>query len=237
MLVAQACSAPVDPAAEAEEKAIREAPTSCPKGIARAIRASSGMDAAVEVRAGLIGLASMRSLVACAVRDSSGDFGPGAVIIMRADAPENEIRYALERLGFKQESLGWGRSKTSVGEVSGVGFDSFGSLARNLTENNRRAFLRYSDLFPPETVVLHAAVRARAAKPPKEGAEPSSIPLPLASWRCSWSPTYNDNWHDDAVCSNGTESVRPYLRPEDSYITRDELMGSAREYERQRNGG
>ena len=43
------------------------------------------------------------------------------------------------------------------------------------------------------------------------------------------------NWHNDALCSNGVRQVRPYLRPADSYITRDELMSSARAWARARN--
>jgi hypothetical protein len=196
------------------------------------------MDRAVPVRPGRLGLGPLRQFVACALLDNSPDeFGPFVVIVMRADAPENEIRYALDRLGFEQESLGWGRSRTLVGEVSGVAFGTFGSLARNLTENNRRAFLPYGDLFPPETVVLHAAVRGGLAAPPQQAAEPRATHPPVVSWHCSWSPTYNDNWHDDALCSNGTESVRPYLRPEDSFITSEELMDAASVYERQLNGG
>ena len=55
-------------------------------------------------------------------------------------------------------------------------------------------------------------------------AEPSRI------WRCSYSPTYNRDWHDDVVCSNGAEEHRPNLREWDSFITQDEIMESAREY-------
>jgi DNA primase len=62
-------------------------------------------------------------------------------------------------------------------------------------------------------------------------AEPSRI------WRCSYSPTYNRDWHDDVVCSNGTEEHRPYLREWDSFISQDEIMESAREYEQHLNGG
>lgn len=238
LLVAQACAYPADPAEEAAAEAAANAPTHCPRGFVNAVKRSTGMDSAVLVRPGRIGLGPLRQFVACALLDSSPDeFGPFAVIVMRADAPENEIRYALDRLGFEEESLGWGRSKTPVGEVSGVAFGTFGSLARNLTENNRRAFLPYGDVFPPKTVVLHAAVRGRFAKPPKAAAEPRSTPLPVVSWHCSWSPTYNNNYHDDALCSNGAESERPHLRAEDSYITPDELMGSARDYEVHLNGG
>ncbi|WP_299442256.1 hypothetical protein [uncultured Phycicoccus sp.] len=62
-------------------------------------------------------------------------------------------------------------------------------------------------------------------------AEPSPI------WRCSYSVTYNDDWHDDVVCSNGAEEHRPYLREWDDFITQDEIMESAREYEWHLNGG
>ena len=62
-------------------------------------------------------------------------------------------------------------------------------------------------------------------------AEPSPI------WLCSYSPTYNRDWHDDVVCSNGAEEHRPYLREWDSFITQDEIMESACEYERHLKGG
>lgn len=58
-----------------------------------------------------------------------------------------------------------------------------------------------------------------------------------AAWNCSYSPTYNNDWHDDAVCINGSEQVRPYLRGWDSFVTEAELMESAREYEARLNGG
>jgi len=54
-------------------------------------------------------------------------------------------------------------------------------------------------------------------------------------WTCRWAPTMDQNWHNDALCSNGVKRVRPYLRPNDTYITRDELMSSARAWARARN--
>ena len=57
-----------------------------------------------------------------------------------------------------------------------------------------------------------------------------------AVWRCEYEPTFNEDWHDDAVCSNGVEQQRPYLRKWDSFVTEAELMDSAREYEQQLNG-
>lgn len=75
---------------------------------------------------------------------------------------------------------------------------------------------------------------------PEQPAEPepemTPLPEPTADWVCRWSPTMNRDWHDDALCSTGSESERPYLRPWDDFVTPDELMESAREYERQRNG-
>ena len=58
-----------------------------------------------------------------------------------------------------------------------------------------------------------------------------------APWSCRWAPTMDQNWHNDALCSNGVRQVRPYLRPADSFITRDELMSSARAWARARNSG
>lgn len=55
-------------------------------------------------------------------------------------------------------------------------------------------------------------------------------------WSCSYSPTYDWDWHDDVICTNGTDSERPYLRPGDDFVTEAEIMQSAREYEQQLNG-
>jgi hypothetical protein len=56
-------------------------------------------------------------------------------------------------------------------------------------------------------------------------------------WTCRYAPTYNRDWHDDAVCSNGVESFRPYLLPEDSFITEDEFMMAMILYEEHLNSG
>ncbi len=61
-------------------------------------------------------------------------------------------------------------------------------------------------------------------------------PTNRAIWTCVYSPTYNNDWHDDVTCSNGAESKRPYLREWDSFVTEPEIMESAREYEVQLNG-
>ena len=56
-----------------------------------------------------------------------------------------------------------------------------------------------------------------------------------ATWSCDYSQTYNDDWHDDVACSNGVEQHRPHLRGWDDFVTEDEMMQSAREYEQELN--
>ena len=69
------------------------------------------------------------------------------------------------------------------------------------------------------------------------GPAAQAAPASAGSWSCRWAPTMDNNWHNDALCSNGVRQVRPYLRPADTYITRDELMASARAWARARNAG
>ncbi len=76
------------------------------------------------------------------------------------------------------------------------------------------------------------------ADPDFETEEPEELATadPVRLWECRYEPTYNNDWHDDVVCSNGSERHRPYLRDWDDFITQDEIMQSAREYEEQLNG-
>ena len=79
--------------------------------------------------------------------------------------------------------------------------------------------------------------------PGANGEADSSVPdeaevvpaFPAEVWRCHYSPTYNYDWHDDVVCSNGVEQHRPYLREWDDFVTEDEIMQSAYEYEQELN--
>lgn len=72
---------------------------------------------------------------------------------------------------------------------------------------------------------------------PKPKPQPSPWPQPSPEsqtqsvWRCSYSETWNDNWHDDMLCTNGLRSERPYLLPNDTYITPDEIMNEGLRYE------
>lgn len=86
---------------------------------------------------------------------------------------------------------------------------------------------QYSQPYEPPAEPSYAPPAPRYEPPP---------PPPPAGWRCRYSPTMNYDWHDDALCSNGTDSIRPYLREWDSFVTEDELMESARDYEQDLNG-
>ncbi|MFD6093102.1 hypothetical protein ACFWGN_13355 [Oerskovia sp. NPDC060338] len=63
------------------------------------------------------------------------------------------------------------------------------------------------------------------------------VPEQPAAWSCYLSITFNEDWHDDVECSNGIDFDRPYLREWDGFVTEDELMQSALEYENALNGG
>lgn len=53
----------------------------------------------------------------------------------------------------------------------------------------------------------------------------------LGAWSCEYAPTMDDDWHNDVLCSNGRDGHRPYLREWDSFVTYDEIMQSALEYD------
>ena len=66
---------------------------------------------------------------------------------------------------------------------------------------------------------------------PVDEPAPVEVPEPEPMWVCTYSPTYDEDWHNDVLCSNGVGSERPYLREWDTYITETEIMESAQEYE------
>jgi len=55
-------------------------------------------------------------------------------------------------------------------------------------------------------------------------------------WSCYFDVTFNNDWHDDIMCSNGSSYDRPYLRQDDDFVNEDELWASALEYEAALNG-
>ncbi len=57
------------------------------------------------------------------------------------------------------------------------------------------------------------------------------------TWVCAYSVTYDYDWHNDVLCSNGSDRQRPYLRSGDAFVTQSELMQTAQAYEEKLNGG
>lgn len=68
-------------------------------------------------------------------------------------------------------------------------------------------------------------------------AEPVPDLAPPSEWTCDYEPTFDDDWHNDALCTNGTASVRPYLRADDDFVEKSELMESAAEWAREQASG
>lgn len=61
-------------------------------------------------------------------------------------------------------------------------------------------------------------------------------PPKTQAWTCDYDATMNDDWHDDVLCTRGSEVDRPYLRAWDSFVSFEEIMASAAEYEAALNG-
>lgn len=87
---------------------------------------------------------------------------------------------------------------------------------------------------PAEKIYAQAAKKAEPFTCARPKPKP---PPPTARWTCFYAPTYDRDWHNDVLCSNSTDSHRPYLRSWDSFVTEPEIMASAREYEQQLNAG
>lgn len=73
-------------------------------------------------------------------------------------------------------------------------------------------------------------IRSKVTKPVTK-----IIEVGTQGWECLYDPTFNHDWHDDVICERGNEARRPYLRGWDSFVTEDEIMRSAREYEAKLN--
>ena len=89
---------------------------------------------------------------------------------------------------------------------------------------------------PAEKAYRTAARRATTftcepAAAPQEASDPSIV----RRWTCFYSPTYDRDWHNDVLCSDGARQQRPYLRPWDSFVTEAEIMASAADHERRLN--
>jgi hypothetical protein len=74
--------------------------------------------------------------------------------------------------------------------------------------------------------------------PDPEPTQPAYVEQPepeAQSWSCGYSPTYNDDWHDDVLCTNGVDQERPYLLQGDSFVEEHEIMDAAARYEEMLN--
>lgn len=80
------------------------------------------------------------------------------------------------------------------------------------------------DFTRPEPEVVETVDVGRLPPPP----EPDP---PAGPWRCHYSPTMDYDWHNDVLCDNGVEAHRPYLLEWDDFVTEDELMEAAFQYE------
>jgi hypothetical protein len=249
----QGCS--VAPAAEAEAEAEAEArssaaavaaaPTECPLGFTRAMDGSTNVLSSKEVAAHSLPLPEeLTSKMVCVVRQET-EFGPSVVAVMRADLTYQNLRHALWGAGFDDEgrdALYVRKGAIAFGDIESALTQRYGALASSLTESDR-GFAPFRHTFPPETQVADFSIKSKPRKP-----RPARTPQfgdldaggygsgSIRAWSCGWSPTMNYDWHDDVLCTNGSEQDRPYLLPNDSYVTEDEIRRAADEYERHLNG-
>lgn len=79
----------------------------------------------------------------------------------------------------------------------------------------------------PDDTVWDEPQEIQTPDPPIDPAPAPEVP---SAWVCVYSLIYDD-WHNDVECSDGVNTDRPYLREWDDFVTEDEIMQSAREYE------
>lgn len=108
------------------------------------------------------------------------------------------------------------RQSTVAAIIAGVCFLTAGCAAGEVSGNERPR------LQPAEPDWEESAAAAQREIEREPMAQP---------WSCGYSPTYDDDWHNDVLCTNGSQSERPYLLEGDSFITQDEIMAAARDYE------
>lgn len=87
---------------------------------------------------------------------------------------------------------------------------------------------------PPDLVPVEPDWEESAAAQVRQFDGTRGIPevkQPQQLWTCAYSPTYDRDWHNDVLCTNGVVSDRPYLLRGDSYITPDEIERAAHQYE------
>lgn len=69
-------------------------------------------------------------------------------------------------------------------------------------------------------------------EPDQEQIEREMYSVPeTRDWACRYSETLNYDWHDDVICNKGMEFHRPYLLEGSDFVTYDDIMAAATEYE------
>ncbi|HEY3546446.1 MAG TPA: hypothetical protein VGK17_10170 [Propionicimonas sp.] len=83
---------------------------------------------------------------------------------------------------------------------------------------------------PSSSAVRSPQPSARTTAKPQEDGHAKAT-----RWTCVYAPTMNRNWHDDVLCTKGSDSVRPNLLPKDRFVTEAAIMRAARAYEKKLN--
>lgn len=55
------------------------------------------------------------------------------------------------------------------------------------------------------------------------------------TWQCAYEPTINNDWHDDVICANGQNSIRPRLLEDERFVTEEEMIAAGQAYEAKLN--
>lgn len=99
---------------------------------------------------------------------------------------------------------------------------------------------------------LNGEVPASSVPPPvryvEDDFEPSDIEIEEAQqrawedvtgqrWSCFYDPTFNENWHDDVLCTDGPTSHRPVLLEDWGFVTEADMRSAGEDYEIFLNSG
>lgn len=120
--------------------------------------------------------------------------------------------------------------------------DSPSSADRKKDRKDKKAAARTRKA-PAASAPNKAPAAPKPTPKPEPRARAGKTTIPAQSkpealrWTCSWSPTFDDDAHNDVECANGIATERPYLRAWDDDVQRWELMASAREYAQERTAG
>lgn len=57
------------------------------------------------------------------------------------------------------------------------------------------------------------------------------------SWTCVWSPTRDNDWHNDVECFDGTQVFRPILLADIPHVSEAQMRAASEEYEDYLNAG